>query len=220
MAARRSTEAVRLALIEAAEAQIAERGAGETNSNAIARAAGVGVGTFYRHFEDKPAVVRAIVLLAWEELGRAIGVASDRPSRSAASRATGLEVSDDASNDATDDALDDAAGMTRAIVGYAARHPARFRVAFGPAASLASAAGRPQLTLSTRPIERRLGALQQAGRLPPDLDTALAARAWWQMVSGTLLWWLDDPSRASADTVVETLARLHPARALAIGAGR
>ena len=40
-------------LIGAAAQLIAERGFDAVNSNQIARAAGLGVGTFYRHFQDK-----------------------------------------------------------------------------------------------------------------------------------------------------------------------
>ena len=62
----------REAIVRAGEGLLARDGYDAVNSNQIARAAGVGVGTFYRHFEDKAALVEAIRLLAWEELGRAL----------------------------------------------------------------------------------------------------------------------------------------------------
>ena len=43
----------REALIGAGEKLIGREGIESVHSNAIARAAGVGVGTFYSHFEDK-----------------------------------------------------------------------------------------------------------------------------------------------------------------------
>lgn len=192
MAARRSRKDTRLALIEAAEQLIGSTDFDAINSNQVARAAGVGVGTFYSHFEDKAALARAVTLLAWEELGQAMA---------AESTATALR--------------DEAAGMTRAVVEYARAHPARFRVAFGrgPSSSASASPGRPAMTLSTRPLERRLAELQKSGALDPALDSAVAARAWWSMVSGTLLWWLEDPKRSDADTLTGTLTLLHPARA-------
>ena len=190
MAARRSREQTRIALIEAAEALIGAGALEAINSNLVARAAGVGVGTFYSHFEDKAALAHAISLLAWDELGQAMA---------AESTASAVQ--------------DDAAAMTRAVVEYASTHPARFRIAFGRGPAAASgASGRPAMTLSTRPVERRLAELQRSGALSPALDPAVAARAWWAMVSGTLLWWLDDPKRSQVEPLVQTLTLLHPAR--------
>ena len=69
MPARRDRSSVRAALLEAAERRLAADGYDGVNSNQVARDAGVGVGTFYRHFEDKPALLAALRLQAWEELG-------------------------------------------------------------------------------------------------------------------------------------------------------
>jgi AcrR family transcriptional regulator len=190
MAARQSREQTRIALIESAEELIGAGGLEAINSNLVARSAGVGVGTFYSHFEDKAALGRAITLLAWDELGQAMA---------AASTASAVQ--------------DDAVGMTRAVVEYASTHAARFRIAFGRGmAAAAGSSGRPAMTLSTRPVERRLAELQKAGALSPALDPAVAARAWWAMVSGTLLWWLEDRKRSEVEALVQTLTLLHPAR--------
>lgn len=190
MAARQSREQTRIALIESAEELIGAGGLEAINSNLVARSAGVGVGTFYSHFEDKAALGRAITLLAWDELGQAMA---------AASMASAVQ--------------DDAVGMTRAVVEYASTHAARFRIAFGRGmAAAAGSSGRPAMTLSTRPVERRLAELQKAGALSPALDPAVAARAWWAMVSGTLLWWLEDRKRSEVEALVQTLTLLHPAR--------
>jgi AcrR family transcriptional regulator len=193
MAIRRSRDATRISLIEAAEALIGASGLDAINSNQIAKAAGVGVGTFYSHFEDKSALLRAITLLAWEQLGQAMAATSSA-------------------------GQDDAAGMTRAVVDYATANPARFRIAFGRGTATANAAaGQPAMTLSTRPVERRLAELQKSGALAAELDPAVAARAWWAMVSGTLLWWLEDPKRSDPAMLVRTLTLLHPARSGAPG---
>ena len=72
MAGRRSPKQARAALIRAAAIQFARNGFDAVNSNQIAREAGVGVGTFYRHFHDKSALADALMLLVWEELGSAM----------------------------------------------------------------------------------------------------------------------------------------------------
>ncbi|MCA9512188.1 MAG: TetR/AcrR family transcriptional regulator [Myxococcales bacterium] len=113
------------------------------------------------------------------------------------------------------DAPSDASSMTRVIVDFAAASPERFRAAFGRPPS--SRPGRPALQLSTRPLARRLAASREAGELDAELDAEIAARAWWAMASGTLIWWLEDPRRADREALARTLAALHP---LAAGARR
>jgi len=184
-----------MALLCAGERLVAQKGPDAVNSNQIAREAGVGVGTFYRHFPDKHELLHASALLAWQELGAALQAA----------------VADAAP--ATDPGLE-ASALTRAAFVYARDHPDRFRLAFGAAARVSPAsragASRPLLAPSLRPIERRFDALQRAGRLDPDLDVRVAARAWWSMLCVTLAWWLDDPSRVDSAELVNTLSRLHP----------
>jgi hypothetical protein len=53
--------------------------------------------------------------------------------------------------------------------------------------------------------------LQAAGQVDASLDPDLAARAYLSMEVGTLLWWLDEPTRVDAEAVVETLTQMHPA---------
>ena len=53
--------------------------------------------------------------------------------------------------------------------------------------------------------------MQTNGHCPAAADSDLAARAYLSMEVGTLLWWLEDPSRASAEDLIETLVLLHPA---------
>ena len=102
-------------------------------------------------------------------------------------------------------------------------------VAFGPEASGSraprrvrddsEAAGptRAQVGYSTRVTERRLAELQADGRLDPRLDPGVAARAFVAMQNTVVCWWLEDPSRATRAALVETLVRLHPAVAAAVG---
>ncbi len=69
------------------------------------------------------------------------------------------------------------------------------------------------MAFSTRATERGLLALQQAGELEPDLSVEIAAKGFASMQSGVLLWWIENPSRATRDELVDTLTRLHPALA-------
>ena len=90
---------------------------------------------------------------------------------------------------------------------YADEHPERFRAAFGRTR-------RSKVSLSLRPVERRFRELAERGLISPAIEPTIAARAWWAMTCGTLLWWLEDRDRAELDSLVETLWRLHP---LAVG---
>jgi len=178
-------------LIAAATGLLAEFGVEAVNSNRIARAAGVGVGTFYGNFEDKHAAHRAVVQRAYERLADALGRAA-----AASAPAAGIELQ--------------VRALVEATVGFAAGEPALFRVAFGRTLP-AVAKGRPALAFSIRPVERRLAALQREGRLAAELNPELAARAFAGMQSAVLLAWLDEPDRLARRDVVETLVHLHPA---------
>jgi AcrR family transcriptional regulator len=188
MAARRSPEYARRLLLRAAATLFARDGFDAVNSNQIARAAGLGVGTFYRHFEDKQSIADALMLKVWEELGSAMpGPEIDRPA-SFARRAT------------------------ESVIEWAEEHPDRFRAAF-------AWARRSKVAPSMRPIERRFRQLSDGAADLQALDPTVAARAWWAMLSGTLVWWLEDPSRASRKQLIDTLTRLHPMAASDVDAG-
>ena len=63
-ARRRSQEATRNALIEAAAGLFAAHGSAGTRTADIARAAGVAVGTVYLHFKDKDALLKEVLRVA------------------------------------------------------------------------------------------------------------------------------------------------------------
>jgi hypothetical protein len=69
----------------------------------------------------------------------------------------------------------------------------------------------PVVSESSRPTAEALRGLQKTGRISADLDPALAARAYLAMEVGMLLWWLEDPSRANTEALVDTLRKMHPA---------
>src|SRR5215472_12464793 len=57
-------------LLAAAFAAFAERGADDVSLEEIARRAGVGIGTLYRHFPTRPALLEAVYRDQVEGLGR------------------------------------------------------------------------------------------------------------------------------------------------------
>lgn len=185
MAKRRSPDEVRRALVDAGARLFAARGLSATNSNEIARAAGVGVGSFYRHFRDKRELLDALR----HDLTHAL---RDRTQR-AAGAARGLEAQ--------------VRALVEAAVGLAEERPEGFRVVAGDSGR------RTSVRLSRRPVEKRLSELRTEGRLHVGMDPSVAAKAFEVMQAGVLAWWLEDPERASRESVVETLVRLHPALA-------
>ena len=185
MAKRRSPSEVRSALLEAAARLVARKGLGATNSNEIAREAGVGVGSFYRHFRDKSDL--------FESLQREMTHALRDRTRSAAAAGKSVE--------------EQVRALVEAGVELAEERPEAFRV-------LVSSAGpRSPVRLSRRPVEKRLAELRAGGRLHPAINPAVAAKGFEVMQEGVLAWWLEDPRRAQRASIVETLVRLHPALA-------
>ena len=176
-------------LLSAGLSLFARYGTERVNSNRIARRAQLGIGTFYGHFADKHALLSEIQLRT---------LAGLRQARLAAIRQAGSEPATQVRR------------AVEAAVHFAEQHPEAYRVTFGRERAGAAKHG-PIVSESNRPTAAALRGLQQEGRLSAELDVDLAARAYLSMEVGTLLWWLEDPSRASAAGLVDTLARLHPA---------
>jgi AcrR family transcriptional regulator len=175
-------------LIAAGLSLFARHGSERVNSNTIARRARLGIGTFYSHFSDKHALLREI------ELRTLTGI---REARLAAIRKAGA------------DPLEQVRRSIEAAVHFAEQHPEAYRVTLGRERA-GSARHGPIVSESSRPTAEALRQLQRKNQVPAELDVDLAARAYLSMEVGTMLWWLEDPSRASAEDLVDTLARLHP----------
>lgn len=166
----------------------ARRGTERVNTNSIAKRAGLGIGTFYQYFPDKYALLREI------EMRTLAGL------RSARLAAIGRAGSDP---------FEQVRRSIEAVVEFARAHAEAYRVTFGRERAGMARHG-PTVSESSRPSAEALRQLQHDGQLSTDLDVDLAARAYLSMEVGTLLWWLEDPSRATAEDLAETLARLHP----------
>jgi len=186
---RRKIDDAQARLLAAGLSLFAQQGTERVNTNAIARRARLGVGTFYTYFPDKYALLREI------ELRTLAGI---RAARVAAVAQAGSQPEQQVRR------------SIAAVVAFASQHPEAYRVSFGRERAGAAHRG-PVVSESSRPTAEALRRLQVEGRLAQDLDVELAARAYLSMEVGTLLWWLDDPKRATPESLVETLARLHPA---------
>jgi AcrR family transcriptional regulator len=177
-------------LIDTAARLLSAQGVERVNTNQIARAAGVGVGTFYAHFNDKYDLHRALVLHAVQELTKHLARA---PSSGAEPTASEVRT------------------WVDGVLSFGEAHPQLFAAAFGREAR--PAPGMSAVGLSVRPVERRLEALRRAGELDPVIDPAIAARGFAAMLTSLVCWWLAEPSRADRAALVETLVHLHPALA-------
>jgi AcrR family transcriptional regulator len=179
-------------LLEAGLELLARDGLSGVNTNAIARRAGVGVGTFYGHFTDKHALHRALQLQTLAELQEARRRAVARLGPGA-------------------DPVTEVDGAVRAAVHFARDRPDAYRITFGREhRGPARVRSRPAVSESSRPTADRLRRMQAGGDLDPDIDVDLAARAYAAMEAGLLLWWLEAPERAIAEDLVATLVRMHP----------
>jgi len=179
-------------LLDAGLELLARHGPGQVNTNAIARRAGVGVGTFYVHFADKHALLRALQLRT---------LASLQEARRAAVARLGSGA----------DPVTQVDAAVRAAVRFARLRPEAYRITFGREhPGPATARSRPAVSESRRPTADRLRRMQAEGELDPDLDVDLAARAYAAMEAGLLLWWLEATERAIAEDLVATLVRMHP----------
>jgi len=181
-------------LLDAGTSLVAELGLEAINTNVIARAARVGVGTFYNHFADKYAFHRAVVGRGLDAVRSALAEAHRR--------VDGQPIEDQVR-----------AGVT-ALVDVACANPPRFRAAFARPTPGVRGAG--VLGLSSRPVEQRLAALQREGSIDPAIDPGVAARAFTEMQLSVIAGWLDESSPATRQSLIETLVRLHPAIACRI----
>ena len=179
-------------ILEAGAEMLASGGLAHVNTNSIARAAGVGVGTFYAHFDDKFAFYRELMAIGLAELQDALGQAA---------------------RDTRDESLEDQVrASVAAFVDFGRGSPALYRVVFAGGEALAPG-GRAGVGVSSRGTENRRMALQREGQLESAVDVGVAARVFNAGQGQILLWWLDAPNPPSREQLIETLVRLHPALA-------
>lgn len=184
----RSRRETRRRLLEAGTELFAEGGLHGVTSAQIARGAGVASGTFYLHFKDKHDCFRAIVF-------DALATLRERQGRAAA-RAGG-------------DALGQIRARYRELLEVARERRSLIRVLFGRGQEAAEL-GEDVLDALVPGIEERLRERARADG-EAALHPGAAAQALIGMVTRVMAWWVEDPSRAPREAVVDTLTRLHPA---------
>jgi len=186
----RSREATRARLLEAGTELFAADGLHAVTSARIAHAAGVASGTFYLHFKDKQALFREIVFAALAQLQE-----RQERARSAVGPSFGAQLR----------------ASTAELIEFAGENRSLISVLFG-ADQEAVALGEDVLGAILPDLEAALVERAAAGELPDGLHTAVAAQALLGQTSRVIAWWVEDPSRASRQEIVESLLQMHPAR--------
>jgi AcrR family transcriptional regulator len=174
--------------VSAAIDLFAREGLHGATSARIASAAGVATGTFYLHFRDKQELFAAVVQSALQELRARLRPALER---------------------AGADPREQIRARTAELVAFAEDNRSLIRILFGrrhEAGELAE----DVLEALIPGIEESLRARAAAGEVPAALHPGVAAQAIAAMTSRVLAWWVEDPTRASRDQLIETLCRMHP----------
>jgi len=174
--------ATRQRLLAAGRELFAEHGAAEVTSHAIAARAGYASGTFYLHFKDKLALFRELADEAASEIERRLQWAAiQESSESAILRA-----------------------QAEALIGFAEEQRDLLLILFQPGSEATAIAAGILERLAGRVRALRHKALA-ARRAPSDLDPDVLAQAIVGMWAHVLVWWAEDPRRASRDGLVQTL---------------
>ncbi len=182
-AADRSREATRDRLLASGAHLFARRGLNGVTSHDIAREAGVATGTFYNHFRDKTSLFQELARATEKRLLAHLEAGtSDAPDRTAEIHA-----------------------RVRALIEFAEDNRDLIRILFS---AESGAAGSALLDSLAEEIAQGRRTEIAAGRMPAEIDAEVLAQALVGLLSRTVLWWIEDPTRAPRDTVIETLSRI------------
>ena len=193
VSAERGPAATRAQLRQAGQALFAERGLHGVTTHDIARAAGVAAGTFYLHYPDKRALFAEIahhaIALLRQRLETATAPAPDLRSAVPA--------------------------LSKALVAFAEEHREIVRILFSRDRD-AAAVEADVLDELARAIAQVRRARIENGQQPAYLDPDVLSQAMVGMWARVLAWWSEDPSRATRQSVIDTLVRIqlsgtHPA---------
>jgi AcrR family transcriptional regulator len=180
---------LRAALIRSAGELLRHGGPEALTLRAVARHAGVSQAAPYRHFADLRALIGAVAEQGFQRLGAAMMAAMQQG-----------------------DGRKGFKELAIAYVAFAHRHPAEYRIMFGP--SLASDDDLPELRKTSREVltfvQRGIEALQQARQIGPGNSAAMAAAS-WSMLHGLVMLSLDgqtDNLGLSLDELVQESTRV------------
>ncbi len=184
-AAARARAETRRRLLASGEALFAEHGLHGVTTHDIAAHAGMAAGTFYNHFRDKSALFREITAEAISGLENRLRL-GDEPDR----------------------ALRDGVRQhAEALVSFATDHRDLMRILFSRERDAVAVQTDVLARLAARIEDGRRRAIER-GEMPDAIDAAVLAQAVVGMWARVLAWWAEDPARAPADRVVETLTRI------------
>jgi AcrR family transcriptional regulator len=183
----RSREATRQRLVVAGTELFASQGLHATTSVQVARRAGVAAGTFYLHFKDKHVLFREISYAAFASLRERLANASARGGN---------------------DPLAVVRARVEELLDFAEENRSLVQLLFGREHS-ADTLSEEIFDGIVPGIEAGLRKRIAAGQAAP-LDPAVTAQALAAMWTRVATWWVEDPTRAPREAVVETLVQLHP----------
>lgn len=195
----RSRAATRERLLSSGVALFAAKGLHRVTSHDVAHHAGMAAGTFYLHFRDKGALFREIAFEALGDLQQRLDAASD-----------------------SGDLRDSVPRIAEALVCYAEENRERVRIIFS--VDRASDGDREYADVQTDLLSTLAAGIAQgrrqriaSGEMPAELDPVILSQALVGMWARVIAWWVEDPSRASRDTLIQTLTGIqltgtHPAQ--------
>ena len=169
-------------LRESGKELFADRGLHGLTTHDIAHHAGLAAGTFYLHFSDKQALFRDIVLEAMDDLHAHLQAAI----------ASASEPADMVRAHAT------------AMIDFADRNRSVIRILFSGDGEAAAVEHDVLNTLA----ESLAKARSARGGVPAGTDPAVFAQALVGMFARVIAWWVENPTRATRDQVIETLTRI------------
>jgi AcrR family transcriptional regulator len=174
-------------LLDAALELFAEKGFANTHASAIAERAGVAVGTIYLHFGSKNGLLRELLVeIANEIHARVESVYTTRPTDPPEELAR-------AHIEAMVQYIEENRQYAPFVLGYAlSRHPIGTHI----------------LDLMIGQVEAHIREGQEAGSYRADIDPHLAARAEGSMNLGRLSWWAENPTLATREEIIDTLAKI------------
>lgn len=184
-AADRSRELTRARLLASGKELFARHGLHGVTSHDIARHAGVAAGTFYLHFKDKTDLFRQIALDTMADLRRLLELANP----------PGLPL------------RDGVRARVEAIVTFAEDNRDVMRILFGNDTEAAQIESELLDQLAAEVACGRSQRVQQ-GEMPREIDPGVLSQALVGMFARVIRWWLEDPGRASRETVIESLTRI------------
>ncbi len=180
-----AAEATRDQLLLAGAAAFSREGLAGARVQTITKEAGVALGTFYVHFQDKEDLFKAVVAKGGELFLENL--------------AAGLEVAQSPKER-------DWAAIDRAV-SFAEAYPDLFRILMSPGALAARAQGNlAQMIVEVRRAQYPQG--KADGLFWPELDEQLTAIAETGVVFAVLTWWMDNPDKAARADIVAVLVNL------------